>query len=86
MDVQSSMGLEWTYFADSDYFAVLCWEHTTFSLLILLTKQSPISIIILSFWGAVGYMPVCFPCTQLMAAIDFSNTILPFIVTLYQPL
>ena len=55
-----------------------------FYLLIQLTTQGHVYIILLIFFkGVVGYMPLGFQSTRLMAVISFANAALPYVLTAY---
>ena len=83
MDAHWPAGLVQAYFASPDYSSVQDWIHATFLSPDSINLTEPLYIIILSFQGAVGYMPLGIPCTRPVVVISFGNPGLPFVLTAY---
>ena len=78
------MGLAKTYFMNPDYLVTQCWVHAIhFSPYTINQTESHTYHYTKFSEGLVGYTLLGFPCTQLMAVIDFFNTALPSVFTVY---
>ena len=79
MDVQQSLVLAWTYFANPDYLVVQCWSHAMHLSLDTINQTEPHTYHYTRFFeGTMGYMPFSIPCTELLAVIVVSIAVLSF--------
>ena len=87
MDTQCPIELEWTYFASPDYLVVSWWLHCAFFCPDTCNPTKPNIYHYTKFLeGVVGYTLSHVPCIQLMALINYSNAVLPFVVTVFAAL
>ena len=84
IDAQWSIDLGQIYFARPDCLSVQCWVHSTFFHSNIINPTEPNIYHYTKLFGiVVGYTPLDFPCTQLVATINYSNGALPFVVTAF---
>ena len=83
-DVKVSIVLSQTYFTNPNYSVAWCWVYA-----ILLSPNTIIQTETHTyhytkfFNCTVGYTHLGFSSTHLMAVIDFSNVVLPYVITAY---
>ena len=84
MDVQWTTGFAWTYFTSPDYSVVPSWIHAAFLPPDTINQTEPHVYQYTNFIkGVVGYMPLGFQNTRIVAVISFANPVLPCVLTAY---
>ena len=86
MDTQCSIGSAQTYFTSPDYLVFQFWVCDSFFGPDTINPTELKVYHCAKFLGVVGYTPLGFPCTQPIAAINYSNPALPFVVTAFPAL
>ena len=83
MDAQWSIGLAETYFTNPDYLVVQCRVNAFLSPDTVNQTEPHVYHYTKFFEGVVGYMPLGFSCTRLLAVINSANSTLSFDLTAY---
>ena len=77
------MGLAQTHYTNPDYVVVKCWTNTSCLFPDIANQTGPLAYHYVQFFQQLANMPLGTSCKFIMAILDHSDTMKPFIVTIY---